>query len=89
MSKIFSLNVDVYQIFFDFNANFDATSNNKFDSNKDVNNKTSIDATTITKISLYIKNKIIANEIVSRRERRLLDKRFKTIQEAKRKINKK
>jgi len=79
-SKISSLNVDVYQIFFDFNANSNATSNNRFNSNKDVNNKTSINATTIIKISLNKKNQVIASEIINCREHRFSNKRFKTIQ---------
>ncbi len=60
-NKIFFLNVDVHQIFFDFDANFDAISNNKLDSNKDVDDKTSINATTITKISLNKKDRMIAS----------------------------
>jgi hypothetical protein len=78
-NKTLSLNIDVYQIFFDFNANFDATSNNKFDSNKDIDDKASIDATTITKISLNKKDRVIASKIASCCERCLLNKRFETI----------
>jgi hypothetical protein len=88
-SKAPSLNVDVHQIFFDFDANFDVASNDKFNSNKDANDETSIDATTMTKASLNKEDRMIASEIASRRERRLLDKRFETIQEARRKRKKK
>ncbi len=55
-SKTLIFNVNVYQIFFNFDANFDATNNNKFDSNKNINDKTSINATIVTKISLNKKN---------------------------------
>ena len=43
----------------------------------------------MTKISLNKKNRMIASEIVSRREHRLSNKRFKTIQEARQKREKK
>jgi len=88
-NKFFSLNVNIYQIFFDFNANSNATSNNEFDSNKNINNKTSIDATIVTKISLNKKDRVIANKIVNCCERHFSNKRFKTIQEARRKKEKK
>ena len=78
-NKISFLNVDIYQIFFDFDANLDVRSNNKFNSNKDVNDKTFINATIVTKISLNKKNRIIASEIVNCCERRFSNKRFKTI----------
>ncbi len=78
-NKISFLNVDIYQIFFDFDANLDVTSNNKFNSIKDVNDKTFINATIVTKISLNKKNRIIASEIVNCCERRFSNKRFKTI----------
>ncbi len=84
-NKILSFNVNVYQIFFDFDANFNVANDNKFNSNKDVNNKTFINATIVTKISLNKKDQIIASEIVNRCERRLLNERFKIIQKAKRK----
>ncbi len=74
---------------FDFDANSNVASNNKFDSNKDVNNKTFINATIITKISLNKKDQIIASEIVNCREYHLLNKGFKTIQEARQKKRKK
>ena len=43
----------------------------------------------MTKISLNKKNRVIANEIASRRERRFSNKRFETIQETRRKRKKK
>ncbi len=88
-NKISFLRVNIYQIFFNFNANFDATSNNRLNSNKNIDNKTSINATTITKISLNKKNRVIASEIVSYCDCRLLNKRFKIIQKAKQKRKKK
>ncbi len=88
-NKTSFFNVDVYQIFFDFDANFDATSDNRFDSNKNINNKTSIDIATVAKISFIKKDRVIASEIVNRRERCLINKRFETIQEARRKRKKK
>jgi len=88
-NKTSSLNVDVYQIFFDFDANSNVANDDKFNSDKNINNKTSIDATIVTKISLNKKDQIIVSEIVNRCEHRLLDERFKTIQKAKRKKEKK
>jgi hypothetical protein len=49
----------------------------------------SINIATIIKISLNKKDRVIASEIVNRRERRLLNERFKTIQKARRKREKK
>jgi len=89
VSKTFSLNVDIYQIFFDSNVDSNVASNNKFDSNKNINNKTSINIATITKVSLNKKNRIIANKIINCRKYCLSNKRFKTIQEARQKIKKK
>jgi len=43
----------------------------------------------VTKVSLNKKNRVIANEIASRRERRLSNKRLETIQETRRKRKKK
>jgi len=64
-NKIFYFNINVYQIFFDFDVDFDIASNNKFDSNKDINNKTSINIIIVTKIFLNKKDRIIASEIVN------------------------
>ncbi len=72
-------------MFFDFNVNSNVASNNKFDSNKDVNDKTSINATIVTKISLNKKDRVIASKIANCRKSYLLNKRFKIIQKAKRK----
>jgi len=55
-NKIFSLNINIYQIFFDFNANSNVASNNKFNSNKNIDNKTSINIVTITNIFLNKKD---------------------------------
>ena len=62
-------------VFFDFNVDSIINNNKFFDNN--INNKTSIDTTIVTKISLKKKNKFIINKIASRRERCLSNKRFK------------
>ncbi len=49
----------------------------------------SINAIIVTKVSLNKKNKIIASKIVNCRKYRLLNKKFKTIQKARRKRKKK
>jgi len=67
-------------MFFDFDTNFDVASNDKFDNNKDVNNKTSINATIVAKIPLNKKDRIIASETSNCDERRLSNERFEAIQ---------
>jgi len=75
-------------VFFDFNVDSIVNNNKFFDNN--ANNKTSINATIVTKISLNKKDKFIINKIASCRERRLSNKKFETIQKKKKiKKNKK
>ncbi len=68
-------------VFFDFNVNFIVNNNKFFDSN--TNNKTFINVTIVTNVSLNKKDKFIIDKIVSCCERRLSNKRFEDIQKEK------
>jgi len=59
--KLASTTLFFIVVFFDFNIKFVINNNKFFDSN--INNKTSIDATIVTKFSLNKKNKFIINKI--------------------------
>jgi len=82
-SKTLLINVNIYQIFFDFNVDSNIASNSKFNSNKNIDNKTFINIVVVTKIFLNKKDRVIASKIVNYCKYCFLDKKFKTIQETK------